>query len=406
MSPPTIKAGKDEGGEFSPLDASVGEAGKPPFLLLLDSHLWGGAESYLWRMCREWLKLGVSIVVVCPKDGPVYGRFCELPLTACYQESLGVPTGRVRGLGSLALRLPGGSSRIRRILLRMRERHGCGVLICQDPREQVLAGELARSMGYFSIWIFHSYLNYWIQRALLLPELRRCARQVDRIFVISEATTRRFVQGGFPSAPLTSARVGIDIPTHRSCGPLSTFSVGVVSRLVEQKGIQDALQAFGRLLSKFPDLELLIAGDGHYRPKLEKLAKNLRIERAVTFLGFVPDPWTVFGRLSLLVHPTFDPGDSMPTNILEAAAMGVPAIATRWSGIPEIVRDGETGLLIPPRDVDALTTAMDRLLSDPQLRSRLGQAARERVVPRYGISTVAREFLEGLPVQTQAAPGV
>ncbi|MGH9449959.1 MAG: glycosyltransferase, partial [Terriglobia bacterium] len=113
----------------------------------------------------------------------------------------------------------------------------------------------------------------------------------------------------------------------------------------------------------------------------------------------------------VLAHATFDPGDSMPTNILEAAAVGVPAVATRWAGIPEIVRDGETGLLVPPRDVNAIRYALLRVLGDRGFASQLGENARTFVTSHFSMKTVAQTFIRHLndssltPRAISAAPG-
>ena len=96
----------------------------------------------------------------------------------------------------------------------------------------------------------------------------------------------------------------------------------------------------------------------------------------------------------------------MPTSILEAAAAGVPSVATRWSGIPEIIRDGETGLLVPVHDVDALTGAIKRLLGDGQFAARLGARAREFVLENFTMKQVARSFAEQMEASVTRQAGI
>jgi len=172
--------------------------------------------------------------------------------------------------------------------------------------------------------------------------------------------------------------------------------IGVLTRLTYDKGVQDILEAVPSVLSEFPQAEFLIAGDGPYRRKLEALARKLGIAPSVKFLGWVSDSWEFLSRISVLVHATFNPGESMPTCLLEASATGIPVVATRWNGIPEIVRDGETGLLVPPHEVAALADAIKRLLRDERLAANLGSNGRKFVAQNFTVQRVAQDFLAAL----------
>jgi len=366
-------------------------------LVLVNSTIWGGAEIFLWRLLRELATQGLPVVVVYPPRGGDFDRFRELPLVAWQNEALGLPVGRIRGLGSLAMMPTPRRGRIVNLLERMKREHQCDTVLSQDPREQILTAMAGPDLGYRVVWIIHQRLYYPLHRALIDPKLRRAMHRTDLAFVISKATRRTLILKGFPERKMQPLRVAIEPPSGD--GAWSTGRsrrIGVLTRLTYDKGVQDILEAVPSVLSEFPQAEFLIAGDGPYRRKLEALARKLGIAPSVKFLGWVSDSWEFLSRISVLVHATFNPGESMPTCLLEASATGIPVVATRWNGIPEIVRDGETGLLVPPHEVAALADAIKRLLRDERLAANLGSNGRKFVAQNFTVQRVAQDFLAAL----------
>ncbi len=152
---------------------------------------------------------------------------------------------------------------------------------------------------------------------------------------------------------------------------------GMVCRLVEQKGVTYGLQAFAQVSAQMPEARLLIAGDGPLRESLEQEAQALGLADCVQFLGWRDDVDRLMSAFDLLLMPSLWEGFGLV--ILEAMARQLPVVATAVSAIPEIVVDGETGLLVPARDVDALAGAMLTLLADRPLRRYMGQNAEGRL---------------------------
>jgi glycosyltransferase involved in cell wall biosynthesis len=156
-----------------------------------------------------------------------------------------------------------------------------------------------------------------------------------------------------------------------------------VGRLRLRKGVEVLLAALARLCALHPEARLLIAGDGEHRRALERTAARLEVEEAVTFLGRC-DAARVRALLAgagALAVPSIYEG--MPLVVLEAMAAGVPVVASRVSGIPEIVVDGETGWLVPPEDPAALATALGAALAEPDEARRRGEAGRRRLDERF-----------------------
>jgi glycosyltransferase involved in cell wall biosynthesis len=228
--------------------------------------------------------------------------------------------------------------------------------------------------------------------------------RADRVFVASQTTKNAFIALGYPDSSMRVIPEGTDLPA-RLLRPNPRFrqQIGIVCRLVRAKGVQYTLRAAPEILREFPKVQFLIAGEGRYRRQLERLVRELNLESSVRFLGFVKDAWQIYSQIDLLVHATFDQGDSMPIAILEAAVAGVPAVTTRVGGIPEIVQHERTGILVPPRDSGEIASAVLRLLRDPALTVRLGEQAKDFVTRNFVMSQVARQILDQLAPEVASA---
>jgi glycosyltransferase involved in cell wall biosynthesis len=153
------------------------------------------------------------------------------------------------------------------------------------------------------------------------------------------------------------------------------FVVATLSLLRPEKAHDVTLAAVGQLVERFPTLRLLVVGDGPGRDEVERAAAPLGDR--VVLAGYRTDAMETLDAIDVLVNPSRS--DAFPTSLLEAMAAGVPVVASAVGGIPEIVDDGITGLLIdaPPR-ADALADAIARLVDDAELRRRLGAAGEDR----------------------------
>jgi glycogen(starch) synthase len=156
-----------------------------------------------------------------------------------------------------------------------------------------------------------------------------------------------------------------------------------LGRLVHDKGFDVALRSFASVHIRFPGTRLVVAGDGPLRGQLEAQAAELNLGAAVEFIGWVP-PDRVFPLIEgtdIVLMPSRREG--LPVAAIEAAHMARPVVASRVGGLPEVVIDGETGMLVEPDDPSALAAAMTILLEDPAAAERLGRAARCRAREQF-----------------------
>jgi glycosyltransferase involved in cell wall biosynthesis len=158
------------------------------------------------------------------------------------------------------------------------------------------------------------------------------------------------------------------------------LAVGVASRLVPGKGHDLLLTAFAKAHEDAPALRLLIAGEGPLQDEIERASQRLRLRPGtVSVLGFVRDIQGFMASCDIVVFPTLPAlGEGFGLAALEAMAAERPVIATRVASLPEVIVDGETGILLPPSDPRPLTVALTRLATSAHLRSQMGAAGRRR----------------------------
>jgi glycosyltransferase involved in cell wall biosynthesis len=172
--------------------------------------------------------------------------------------------------------------------------------------------------------------------------------------------------------------------------------IGIVARLAYDKGIDIAIEAAARVCQTVPGTRFVFAGDAifgetDYKRSLMELVVQLDLQDHVTFVGHREDVLALMERCDLIVLPSRR--ESFGLALIEAGALARPVVATKVGGVPEVVVDGETGLLVPPEDAEALAGAILRLLRDPELAGRLGHNARRRVEQRFTIQRAADNLL-------------
>jgi L-malate glycosyltransferase len=168
---------------------------------------------------------------------------------------------------------------------------------------------------------------------------------------------------------------------------------GVLGNLRPEKDLETFLQAARQIQTVLPDARFLVIGDGPERQKLEHRSAELGLARSVLFLGDRKDVPDLLATIDLLILTSIT--ESFPNAILEAMAIGRPVVATRVGGIPEVVQDGQTGILVTPRKAEEVAERVIMLLKNPALRREMGEAARRRVENEYTVEQVMRK-LDGI----------
>ncbi len=196
------------------------------------------------------------------------------------------------------------------------------------------------------------------------------------------------IHNGIALERFAHTRDGREVRKEFGLGPSDPL-VGVVARLAPQKGHHTLLQAMARVVESLPSARLLCVGDGPLRDELRREASRLGLERTALFVGQRADIPDLVAAMDVVVLNS--EWEGLPNAIVEAMAASRPVVATRVGGIPEIVVDGDTGLLVPPADPTAVAGALLTLLREPEMAAAMGRRGRARVEEHFSLERMVAD---------------
>ncbi len=268
-----------------------------------------------------------------------------------------------------------------------------------------LLSRIASSIAGMPIHVTHLHSSHWsrdergkrnilIDKVLSLrtAKIVACSNAV-RNYTINEGIAPYRITTIYDSVNLEPFKVNTNVVAKRKEFGFkpSDFIVGTVARLVRVKGHEYLLQAIPKVIMKCPNAKLLIVGDGPRRSDLEKHAKQLEIDSHVVFTGTRMDVPEILAIIDLFVLPS-SIREGLSLAIAEAMAAGKPAIGTRIGGIPEIIRDGVTGFILPPKDPNALAERILYFTRHPEVARKFGEAARRWCKRKHDSRIIASQF--------------
>ncbi len=220
----------------------------------------------------------------------------------------------------------------------------------------------------------------------------RYVRLPDRVVTVSKGIARVLEAAGVPASGIRQVYSAIDFRAYQSSLdvpaararldlPPDVPVLVVIAQLIPRKGHRFLLQALPAILAKHPDTRVLFVGEGAEDAALHVEVARTGLQDSVTFLGYRNDIGDILRACDVLVHPATMEG--FANVAMQAMASGIPVVSSAVGGMPESVRDGITGLLVPPCDPPALAAALLRLLDDPPLRARLGEQGRRIVEQEF-----------------------
>jgi len=229
--------------------------------------------------------------------------------------------------------------------------------------------------------------------------IRRLTPRMDHLIAVSKAIVHKIEDEGRIGAPISLIYNGVDLERYAApeacCRlheeldiPAAAPIVGVVARLEPEKGHPTLLEAWPAVLAAVPDAHLVVVGEGSRREALEAQAAELGLLGRVIFTGRRDDVPAVTAALDVAVLPSYREAQGL--SILEAMALSRPVVASAVGGIPEMIEDGRTGLLVPSHDAPALAAAITRLLTDHALADTLGRAGHDLAYDQFCVEQMVR----------------
>jgi glycosyltransferase involved in cell wall biosynthesis len=314
--------------------------------------------------------------------------------------------------------------------VRRLQKAGIDVTVIDEPDDRAAARELADSVASFAPEIIHNHMYraevIGTRAALLLGEkgckrpavistvhssrircvddrqtLRQLTPLMDRLIVVSRAIEEKVREEGRVGAPVSLIYNGVDLQRYNHQQPCCTLHdeygipedapiVGVVARLEAEKGHRTLVDAWPEVLAAVPNAWLLIVGEGSERDSLEAEAASLGVSERVVFTGRREDVPAVTAALDVSVLPSYREAQGL--SVLEAMALSRPVVASNVGGIPEMIEDGVTGLLVPPNDCDALAAALIKLLTNHPYADMIARRGHDLVHERFCIELMVNSI--------------
>jgi glycosyltransferase involved in cell wall biosynthesis len=331
--------------------------------------------------------------------------------------------------------------------VRRLEKAGIEVSVIDEPDDRAAVGALAELLAPLEPEVIHNHMYraevIGTRAALLLGEqgckrpavistvhssrircvddrvaLRQLTPLMDRLIAVSRAIEQKIREEGRFGAPVSLIYNGVDLQRYNHQQPCCTLHddyripesspiVGVVARLEAEKGHRTLVDAWPVVLAAHPEAWLLIVGEGSERNSLEAQAASLGISEKVVFTGRREDVPAVTAALDVAVLPSYREAQGL--SVLEAMALSRPVVASNVGGIPEMIEDGVTGLLVPPGDCEALGAAIVRLLSDHPLADMIAKRGHDMVHDRFCIELMTSQIenlYDEAAVKLRASAGV
>jgi glycosyltransferase involved in cell wall biosynthesis len=343
---------------------------------------WRGGQRQSLLLAREIHKKGYPLEFVVQPNSPLFERAQEanIPVTPI----------NIRSEFDLPAAL-----RMARVMKKKN-----GVLVHFHDARSLAVGSYAASLAQVPIRIISRRVDFALNKNPLSQ--RKYKKGVDSIIAVSQGVKKVLLTSGIDSRVIDVVPDGIDflppedikksdyLRKEFSFAP-DDYLVGIVAHLADHKGHKYLVDATKILKDKAPKIKIIIVGEGPLLMDLSRQAKDIHVEDMVFFLGFREDVPKILSSLDLFVLSSYLEG--MGSSIMDAMAHKLPVVATNVGGIPEVVLDGKTGLLVPPRRPDALAEAILQLYRDPSLSLHFGQLGCEVVHQNFSAESMATKIL-------------
>lgn len=345
---------------------------------------WGGTELHLLNLSNQLVRRGHDVTVACRPDGWVFNKATELGL---------------KTLPATVLRQQDWTDY--RVFRDWCKANRCDILHAHWSTDAFVPASAAKAAGVpvrlmtrHSPYPFKTPLGRWIFTDLLY----------NRLLAVSQSVANTLIKCGVPKRKITVVHHGTDVgeferttlPAESVRGELGLtdgdVAVGIVGRIAQEKGHRFLYEAMGRLRSDLP-VRAVVVGDGPDAESSRAYVHEHGLDGRVIFSPFRTDVNNIFNALDIVVVPSTweEPCSAV---IQQAMALSRPVIGTRTGGTPEMILDGETGLLVAPSDSESLADGIARLAADRDLRLNMGIAGRARVEQYFSLNVMTDKIVD------------
>ncbi|MBS3818154.1 glycosyltransferase family 4 protein [bacterium] len=345
---------------------------------------WRGGQRQSYFLAKELIREGYDLLFVVQPESPLHEKSSQahlpvFPLNISHEFDV---------------------FSVLRLAFLMRGKN-CQLVHFHDAHS-VAVGSAAASLAKVPLRINSRRVDFPLNKNFF-SRFKYGENNLDVTLAVSEGVKDVLIRGGMDPQRVEVIPDGIDFTPfeevssshylHREFSfSQNDYLVGIVAHLADHKGHKYLIKATEILKEKVPRVKVIVVGEGPLKMKLDRQVKETRLEDMVFFLGFREDIPQILASLDLFVLSSYLEG--MGSTLLDAMASRLPIVATRVGGIPEVVTHEQTGLLVPPRDPQALASAILRLYQDRSLASRLGKKGYEVVHQKFSAQAMARKIID------------
>jgi len=400
-----------------PTDARKRASGEKTILFLTHATGYGGTELHLIRLIESFGPFSVQARIVCFAEDPYTRRLESIPQARAQVDRVPRPKhfrgywSLIRGFRPDLVVFISGAHRLFPWTAYLAARLSLGRRVCtiehSTPKERSPWPETWLSPKSVFRWVAGGHARTTLANALV-------GLLNDQTICVSEQSRMRLVRKyAYPLRKTSKVLHGVDasrysLPREMRLAVRKTLGIGseenllvFVGRLESDKGLDVLFEALCRLRQAAPPCRCVVVGDGPMRAELSASVAETGLSSRVMFMGFQEDVRPYLAAADIFVLPS--PNEALPFALLEAMSSGLACIATDVGGVREVVSDGEDGLIVPPGSPMALGEAIRRLLSDANLRSRIGKRAREKTQSHFDQSKSLAE-MRGLLLGSEPCP--
>jgi len=345
------------------------------FLFIDSERVWRGGQAQLLSLIQGLYKRGHKIHLVCFPNTSLETRARDLGISVY----------------PIAIRSEAGLISLFRLIFVLRSVRP-DILAFNTPKP-IFIGTLASRFARVGARIIFRRVVFPLRNTVF--SRLKYTWNIDCIIAISRSIKSRLIEGGVPASLIKTVYEGIDLSpypdrkgqNHRiSSDPIK---IGTVSHLSREKGLKHLIEAAALIPDVKDRAQFIIVGDGNCRTELQEFVREKELESCFQFLGFRTDSQILLKDFDLFVLPSLSEG--LSSAIMEAMASALPVIGSEVGGIPELVKNGYNGLLIPPADPEKLARAIQHLVENPKILKQMGTRGRKRMEEEF---TLDRKIIE------------
>lgn len=365
----------------------------PKILYTITKGSWGGAQRYVFDLARTMSKMGAEVTVAYGDSGSLCARLTEIGIRT-------VPlAGLTRDIS------PYKELRAFFALVALLRKERPDILHTNSSKAGLLGAIAGRMTGVPRIvftahgWSFNEDRPRWQKRILhvfhvltvILSHETICVSEAVKKDIVSPWTVKKLtvVRNGIAWDTLLPRTVARE---HTLPDVRTPVWIGMVAELHKTKRVDLAIHSFARIAHTHPETALVVYGEGEERLRLESLIRTYHLEGRIFLPGFITHAATHLAAFDVLLVPSRS--EALAYVVLEAGNARLPVIASRVGGLPEVIEDGVSGMLVPPSDVDALADAIREVLEDPRKAETLGEHLHARIVRDFSEERMVKETWE------------